>query len=149
MYSSWRLSGSYAAADWVGRSIGQIEHGGVDPLRHALLVAVPAFHANIVWMYREDYDRAGYFVLPQSQARDRFVVLQTILPLLALLPVIVLLAGDEPAKHPLLHGSVAPEFRVLLLRGTIRALQIHRVCASTACCIDHLPSIIIRTDEFS
>ena len=56
---------------------------------------------------------------------------------------------DEPAKHSLLHGSVAPEFRVLLLRGTIRALQIHRVCASTACRIDHLPSIIIRTDEFS
>src|SRR4029079_8259811 len=36
----------------------------------------PHFMA-IAWMYREDYDRAGYFVLPQGQARDRFVVLQT------------------------------------------------------------------------
>jgi protoheme IX farnesyltransferase len=34
----------------------------------------PHFMA-IAWMYREDYDRAGYFVPPQSQARDRFVVL--------------------------------------------------------------------------
>jgi len=52
----------------------------------------PHFMA-IAWMYREDYDRAGYFVLPQSQARDSFVVLQTILPLLALVPVSVLPAG--------------------------------------------------------
>jgi protoheme IX farnesyltransferase len=56
----------------------------------------PHFMA-IAWMYREDYDRAGYFVLPQSQARDRFVVLQTILPLLALLPVSVLpAAASQP-----------------------------------------------------
>jgi len=52
----------------------------------------PHFMA-IAWMYREDYDRAGYFVLPQRQARDRPVVLQTMLPLLALLPVSVLPAS--------------------------------------------------------
>ncbi len=46
----------------------------------------PHFMA-IVWMYREDYDRAGYFVLPQGEARDRVVSLQTILPLLALFPI--------------------------------------------------------------
>jgi heme o synthase len=56
----------------------------------------PHFMA-IAWMYREDYDRACYFVLPQSEARDRFVVLQTILPLLALLPVSVLpAAASQP-----------------------------------------------------
>jgi protoheme IX farnesyltransferase len=44
----------------------------------------PHFMA-IAWMYREDYDRAGYLVLPQDdRARARFVNLQTLLPLSAL-----------------------------------------------------------------
>src|SRR6266404_2191970 len=43
----------------------------------------PHFMA-IAWMYRQDYDRAGYFVLPHGRARSRFVTLQTILPLLVL-----------------------------------------------------------------
>ncbi len=49
----------------------------------------PHFMA-IAWMYREDYDRAGYFVLPRGQARDGLVGLQTVLPLLALFPVTLL-----------------------------------------------------------
>jgi protoheme IX farnesyltransferase len=56
----------------------------------------PHFMA-IAWMYREDYDRAGYFVLPHGEARTRFVTLQTVLPLLALIPL-----GLFPAsvQHP-------------------------------------------------
>src|SRR5262249_10180714 len=47
----------------------------------------PHFMA-IAWMYREDYDRAGYQVLPKAvDARNVLVKWQTILPLLALLPV--------------------------------------------------------------
>jgi heme o synthase len=50
----------------------------------------PHFMA-IAWMYREDYSRAGYLVLtPGSSARTRLVHLQTVLPLLVLLPVSVL-----------------------------------------------------------
>jgi len=57
----------------------------------------PHFMA-IAWMYREDYGRAAYCVLPQGEARDRSVVLQTILPLLALLPVSVLpVAASRPS----------------------------------------------------
>lgn len=56
----------------------------------------PHFMA-IAWMYREDYDRAGYFVLPQGQRRAAFVTLQTILPLLALVPISLL---------PILLGQV-------------------------------------------
>jgi protoheme IX farnesyltransferase len=52
----------------------------------------PNFMA-IAWMYREDYDRAGYFVLPHGQARAQFVNLQTVLPLLALLPLSLLAAS--------------------------------------------------------
>ncbi len=53
----------------------------------------PHFMA-IAWMYREDYDRAGYFVLPRGEVRDWVVSLQTILPLLALFPI-DLLAGSR------------------------------------------------------
>jgi len=52
----------------------------------------PHFMA-IAWMYRDDYDRAGYFVLPHGQARIRFVVLQTMLPLVVLLPLVLLLGA--------------------------------------------------------
>jgi heme o synthase len=46
----------------------------------------PHFMA-IAWMYREDYDRAGYLMLPRGTARTLFVVLQTTLPLLILIPI--------------------------------------------------------------
>jgi len=35
----------------------------------------PHFMA-IAWMYREDYDRAGYLVLPKGKARVPFVTLE-------------------------------------------------------------------------
>jgi protoheme IX farnesyltransferase len=43
----------------------------------------PHFMA-IAWIYREDYARAGYLVLPRGKSRDRLVVWQTLLPSLAL-----------------------------------------------------------------
>src|SRR6267142_151165 len=46
----------------------------------------PHFMA-IAWIYREDYARAGYVVLPAGKSRDRFVAWQTLLPSLALLAV--------------------------------------------------------------
>jgi protoheme IX farnesyltransferase len=46
----------------------------------------PHFMA-IAWMYREDYDRAGYSMLPKGRARVAVVTLQTLLPLFALVPV--------------------------------------------------------------
>jgi len=50
----------------------------------------PHFMA-IAWMYREDYARAGYLVLPPSPSmRARLVHLQTVLPLLALVPLSLL-----------------------------------------------------------
>jgi protoheme IX farnesyltransferase len=49
----------------------------------------PHFMA-VAWMYREDYDRAGYRVLPRGHVRDRFAILQTLLPLLVLVPLSLL-----------------------------------------------------------
>jgi protoheme IX farnesyltransferase len=39
---------------------------------------------SIAWMYREDYRRAGYIVLPAGDRKDHFVVWQCLLPALSL-----------------------------------------------------------------
>jgi protoheme IX farnesyltransferase len=62
--------------------------GRIDPEAWVLFAIVflwqfPHFMA-IAWMYRDDYDRAGYLVLPHGEERAPFVVLQTLLPLVAL-----------------------------------------------------------------
>jgi protoheme IX farnesyltransferase len=44
---------------------------------------------SIAWMYREDYARAGYLVLPASELKDRFVVWQCLLPALGLFVVAI------------------------------------------------------------
>jgi protoheme IX farnesyltransferase len=41
----------------------------------------------IAWMYREDYTRAGYLVLPLGEQRDRFVIWQSLAVALALIPL--------------------------------------------------------------
>ena len=55
----------------------------------------PHFMA-IAWMYREDYDRAGYHVLPPRN-RHRFVALQCAVPAALLVPISLIPAviGDE------------------------------------------------------
>lgn len=44
----------------------------------------PHFMA-IAWMYREDYQRAGYLVLPHAERRNTFMQWQTLLPSFALI----------------------------------------------------------------
>ena len=39
---------------------------------------------SIAWMYREDYARAGYLVLPEGELKARFVAWQCLLPALGL-----------------------------------------------------------------
>jgi protoheme IX farnesyltransferase len=46
----------------------------------------PHFMA-IAWMYREDYARAGYLVLPLNEQRDRYVIWQSFVASLVLLAV--------------------------------------------------------------
>ena len=55
----------------------------------------PHFMA-IAWMYREDYDRAGYLVLPRGKTRTPFVILETVLPLIVLVGCSIL---QFPARH--------------------------------------------------
>jgi protoheme IX farnesyltransferase len=67
----------------------------------------PHFMA-IAWMYREDYARAGYVVLPQGRERATFMGWQSVLPSLALLSVTV-------APLVLRHASPAVTAGTLLL----------------------------------
>jgi protoheme IX farnesyltransferase len=55
----------------------------------------PHFMA-IAWMYREDYDRAGYLVLPKGNAKVPFVIVETLLPLLALGALSIM---QSPTRH--------------------------------------------------
>jgi heme o synthase len=64
----------------------------------------PHFMA-IAWMYREDYDRAGYLVLPKGNARVPFVIVETLLPLLALVAISIM---QSPIRHAAtFYGAVA------------------------------------------
>jgi len=64
----------------------------------------PHFMA-IAWMYREDYDRAGYLVMPKGNVRVPFVMLETLLPLLALVAISIM---QSPTRHAAtFHCAVA------------------------------------------
>jgi protoheme IX farnesyltransferase len=65
--------------------------GRLDPEAWVLYAMVflwqfPHFMA-IAWMYREDYLRAGYLVLPLGGLRDRFVIWQSVAVSLTLIPL--------------------------------------------------------------
>jgi protoheme IX farnesyltransferase len=77
---------------WAGAS-GRLSFEAWTLYAALFLWQFPHFMA-IAWMYREDYDRAGYQVLPHgSAARIRFVNLQTLLPLMAL-PLLCLIPAS-------------------------------------------------------
>ena len=61
---------------------------------------------SIAWMYRDDYARARYLVLPDSPARVRVATLQTLLPLVLLLPVSVLPVHVGESNVHYLVGAV-------------------------------------------
>jgi len=64
----------------------------------------PHFMA-IAWMYREDYDRAGYLILPKGNVRVPFVILETLLPLVALVAISIM---QSPTRHAAtFHCAVA------------------------------------------
>ena len=62
----------------------------------------PHFMA-IAWMYREDYDRAGYLVLPRGKRSIRFMAWQSVLPALALIPLSLI---------PMFLGHAGPVYTV-------------------------------------
>ena len=74
--------------------------GHLDPAAWVLFAIIflwqfPHF-MSIAWMYREDYARAGYLVLPSGESTNRFVIWQAVVP-----PAILLLVGLIPTIAPL------------------------------------------------
>jgi heme o synthase len=69
----------------------------------------PHFMA-IAWMYREDYDRAGYLVLPKGGGRRRFVAWHSLLPALILIPVTLMPALLGYAGHFYFAGALLLSF---------------------------------------
>lgn len=89
--------------------------GRLDPAAWVLFAIVflwqfPHF-MSIAWIYREDYTRAGYLVLPSDAKRDRFVIWQTVVAtlvlfLVGLTPTIARLSGLISLGGALAIGGV-------------------------------------------
>jgi heme o synthase len=81
----------------------------------------PHFMA-IAWMYRDDYQRAGYRVLPVADSRCAFVNWMTVLPLFVLIPLTLFPAFSGHASTIYTLGALIAGC-VFLYHGSILALQ--------------------------
>jgi len=90
---------------WAAAS-GQLSFGAWTIYSVLFLWQFPHF-MSIAWMYREDYARASYIVLPQDErAKMRLVNWQTLLPLLLLAPVSLLPVLTSKASAAYFVGDV-------------------------------------------
>ena len=81
----------------------------------------PHFMA-IAWMYRDDYQRAGYRVLPATDRRCAFVNWMTVLPLLVLIPLTLLFAFFGHANAIYALGALFAG-SVFLYYGSVLVLE--------------------------
>jgi heme o synthase len=81
----------------------------------------PHFMA-IAWMYRDDYQRAGYTMLPSADRRCAFVNWMTVLPLLVLIPLTLFPAVSGHADAIYTLGSLVAGV-VFLYHGSVLALE--------------------------
>ena len=103
----------------------------------------PHFMA-IAWMYREDYDRAGYLVLPKGNARISFVTLETLLPLLALVAISMAQFPGTAHCRFLLRWSIVGS-RVPVLWVGICTAAVANGRTATPRGVDSLSSVVVRT----
>jgi heme o synthase len=102
----------------------------------------PHFMA-IAWMYREDYDRAGYLVLPKGNARVPFIMLETLSPLLALVAISMV---QSPVRHAAIFYCAAAVLSVgFLYFGLEFVLRRSRTAARRllAASIVYLPLLFV------
>jgi heme o synthase len=100
----------------------------------------PHFMA-IAWMYRDDYARAGYLVLPRGEHSAQFMAWQAMVPSLTLIPV-SLIAGSGSAYRFLVCVASAIYFyysgRLALERSNLaakRLLMVSIIYAPLAFCL--------------
>ena len=103
----------------------------------------PLFMAK-AWVYRHDYDRAGYKILPRCKRRHKFLGVQSVVPTLLLVLVGALPTLNGDAGRISLVGSMLLSFillfyavRLALDRSNHAARQL--LCAS----IVYLPSVLL------
>jgi protoheme IX farnesyltransferase len=99
---------------------------------------------SIAWIYREDYTRARYLVLPDGELRDRFVVWQTLAPSLALIGVSLVPAinGESGLAYSfgsVILGSIFSYYgeRFLFNKSNVTARQL------LAASIVYLPAVLV------
>jgi heme o synthase len=85
--------------------------GHLDPAAWLLFAVVflwqfPHF-MSIAWMYRDDYARAGYLVLPSGENTNRFVIWQTVVSAVVLLPVGIILTISHLLGFVYFGGALA------------------------------------------
>jgi protoheme IX farnesyltransferase len=122
--------------------------GRLDPQAWMLYATVflwqfPHFMA-IAWMYREDYARAQYLVLPRDERRSRFVIIQSLATSLALIPLSSLprINGNQGLAYcfgAFLLGSIFAYYsaRFVYQRSNVAARQL------LAASIVYLPAIFV------
>jgi heme o synthase len=122
--------------------------GRLDPEAWVLYAMVflwqfPHFMA-IAWMYREDYARAGYLVLPTGEIKDRFVVSQSFVVSLVLIPISLIPAkiGESSLVYSLgalILGSIFLYYSALFAfrKSNVAARQL------LAASIVYLPAVFI------
>jgi protoheme IX farnesyltransferase len=83
---------------------------------------------SIAWMYREDYGRAGYLVLPAGERKDTFIAWQCLLPALGLFAVALVPALRGQSGIVYFAGALVLG-AVFLYYSTRFALQRSITCA--------------------
>jgi heme o synthase len=103
----------------------------------------PHFMA-IAWMYREDYDRAGYKILPRCKRRHRFAALQSVFPavllvLCSLIPTMIGMAGSIYLLGAILLGIGFDYYAIRLAIHRTNSAARRLLFAS----IIYLPSLLL------
>ena len=105
---------------WAGAS-GHLSSGAWLLYAILFLWQFPHFMA-IAWIYRDDYQRAGYRVLPATDMRCAFVNWMTVLPLVVLIPLTLFPAFSGHADALYLLGILFAG-SIFLYHGSVLALQ--------------------------
>jgi hypothetical protein len=105
----------------------------------ALSLAVSSFIA-IAWMYRDDYERAGYRVLPGKIGRRLFTALQATLPAALLIPF-EYRSLDRERSRERLHGGRNPPWTWICRVGDSPRPEGNQCgCSSVTFRVDRVPA---------
>src|SRR6266581_1733326 len=103
----------------------------------------PHFMA-IAWMYREDYARAGYVVLPQGTEKALFMGWQSVLPSLALLSVTVAPLVLRHASPAVTGGTLLLSLSFLYFAGRLAVVRSNAAARRLLLAsVIYLPSVFV------